>query len=100
MREAIPVQERLAVTLRFLASGDSYMSLSYLFKISKQSIYKIVPEVCVSIIHVLKEYIKVSETIFHLNIIYIYIYIDKYVINNFVTKNLKVTKNKHSITVL
>ncbi|XP_011859024.1 PREDICTED: uncharacterized protein LOC105556537 [Vollenhovia emeryi] len=59
-RNAIPVRERLAVTLRFLASGDSYQSLSFLFKISKQSISNIVPEVCEALIDFLKDQIKVS----------------------------------------
>lgn len=34
MRKAIPEQERLAVTLRFLASGDSYKSISVFFHIA------------------------------------------------------------------
>lgn len=62
-RWAIPARERLAVTLRFLASGDSYQSLSYLFKISKQSISKIVPEVCRALIVFLKDVIKVCISI-------------------------------------
>lgn len=34
LREAIPAKIRLSITLRFLASADSYKSLHFLFKIS------------------------------------------------------------------
>ncbi|KAL4119780.1 hypothetical protein QTP88_012552 [Uroleucon formosanum] len=60
MRKVLPIQERLAVTLRFLATGDSFVSLEYLFKIFNQSISRIVPEVCLAIIDALKDEIKVS----------------------------------------
>ncbi|KAF7272115.1 hypothetical protein GWI33_015079 [Rhynchophorus ferrugineus] len=60
-REAIPTKERLAITLRFLASGDSYTSLSHLFKISKQAISSIVPDVCKAVIKSLQNYIKVPS---------------------------------------
>lgn len=59
-RDAVPPHERLAVTLRFLATGDSYTSLMYLFKISKQLISRIVPEVCNALITMLGEYVKVK----------------------------------------
>ena len=64
-REAIPPEVRLAVTLRFLASGDSYTSLQYTFKISRQVISRIIPEVCTAICEVLKDFVKVrSKTIY------------------------------------
>jgi len=55
-RKAISVQERLALTLRFLASGDSYVGLQHLFKISKHANSCIVPEVCKAVIEKLKDY--------------------------------------------
>ena len=40
------MNESLAITLKFLASGDSYYSLIYLFKVTKQSISLIISQVC------------------------------------------------------
>lgn len=53
--EAIPASIRLALTLSYLTSGDSFTSLLYTFKIYKISM--IVPEVCEALIAALKEYI-------------------------------------------
>lgn len=61
-RDAIPVKVRLAVTLRYLATGDSYRSLHYLFKISSQVISIIVPEVCLALNKVLKNIVKMPKT--------------------------------------
>lgn len=58
-RKAISVKERLSITLRFLASGDSFTSLQYVFRVSKQAISLIVPETCQAILNGLKEQIKV-----------------------------------------
>lgn len=60
-RDSIPAATRLAITLRFLATGDSYASLMYLFRVSRSSISRIVPEVCGAIVEALKEYIKVVK---------------------------------------
>ncbi|XP_023028001.2 uncharacterized protein [Leptinotarsa decemlineata] len=55
MRNSIPAAERLALTLRFLATGDSYHSLMYLFRIPGCTISRIIPEVCSAIYNILKE---------------------------------------------
>lgn len=59
-REPISVQDRLAITLRFLSTGDSYHSLMYLFKVSVAAISLLIPEVCDALIFALKDSIKVS----------------------------------------
>lgn len=48
--EAIPAKLRLAKTLLYLATVDSSRSLMYLFKVSKQSILAILPQVLKAII--------------------------------------------------
>jgi hypothetical protein len=58
---AIPAEERLLVTLQFLAMGDSYISLQYLFKISEQEIGQIIPEVCQTIVEALKDNIELRN---------------------------------------
>lgn len=68
-RKAIPVCQRLACTLRFLATGDSYKSLSAFFRIAPNTISKFIPEVSDAIFAVLKnKYIMVK---------YIYTYCTK-----------------------
>ena len=65
MRKPISVEGKLAVTLRFLATGESFSSLSFLFRIHFTTISAFVPIVCYYIYQVLKgEYGKVpaSET--------------------------------------
>lgn len=54
LRESISARDRLMVTLRYLGTGDSFKSLSYLFRISQPSITKIVPETCEAIFQSLK----------------------------------------------
>nr|CAI5838744.1 unnamed protein product [Callosobruchus analis] len=57
-REAIPANVRLVIILRFLTTGDSFSSLMYLFRVSKQSISALTPEVLKVIIESLHHFIK------------------------------------------
>lgn len=58
-RDAIPAKLKLEVTLSFLSTGDSYRSLSRMFRLPKPTISKIIPEVCQEIKRALKDHIKV-----------------------------------------
>jgi len=60
MREAIPASQRLSVTLRYLATGNTFEDLKFISAISPQSIGKIVIETCEALIYCLRNYIKVS----------------------------------------
>lgn len=61
MREAISVNERLSITLRYLATGNTFEDLKFLSAVSPQSISSIVLETCQAIIISLKTYIKVRK---------------------------------------
>lgn len=60
MRKAISIDTKLAITLRYLSSGDSYRSLMLLFRVPHNTISGIVPKTCQAIHKVLcEEYLKV-----------------------------------------
>ncbi|KAK4295749.1 hypothetical protein Pmani_031711 [Petrolisthes manimaculis] len=54
LREAIPPEQRLSVTLRYLATGESRRSLGFQYRISHNLISKIIPEVSSAIFTSLK----------------------------------------------
>ena len=54
MRPSLSPGIRLAITLRYLASGDSYKSLEYSFRVSNNAISEIIPETCEAIIRELQ----------------------------------------------
>ena len=49
-RKALPVTLKVAITLRHLATGDSYHSLMYSFRVAHNTISNVVAEVCEAII--------------------------------------------------
>ena len=44
LRKAVPAGERLAITIRYLATGDSQLSLSYAFRRGRSTISNIISE--------------------------------------------------------
>lgn len=67
LRRAIPADERLAITLRFLSTGQTYFSLATTFRCAVGTVCGIIMEVCQSINTLMfKEWIKVSLLAFYL----------------------------------
>ena len=63
MRQPISPEEKLAVTLRFLATGESYKSLMYQFRIHSSTISLFIPKVCEAIYQALEdEYFSMPRT--------------------------------------
>ena len=63
MRWCIPPNECLAVTLRYLATGESYASLEFQFRISRSTLTSMIPAVCQAIHKVLgEEHMKCPST--------------------------------------
>ena len=63
MRETITAEERLAVILRFLATGNTYSDLAFQFRMQHSTISGIIPEVCRTIYQCLKsKYLLVPNT--------------------------------------
>ena len=54
LRKPLPVGLKLAVTLRFLATGNSYTDLQYSFHVSKSTISTFIQQVCRAITNVFK----------------------------------------------
>ncbi|CAH1993203.1 unnamed protein product [Acanthoscelides obtectus] len=48
-REAISPEERLAITLRFLATGDTFYTIGHSFRVGFTTVSAIVTEVCEAI---------------------------------------------------
>lgn len=59
MRKAIPVEQRVALTLWLLATNADYRTIGHLFGVSKSTVCVVTKEVCTAIVHVLlPKYIK------------------------------------------
>ena len=55
LRKSIPADVRLAITLRYLASGEVQQSLSYSYRVGRSTVCKIVSETGTAIYESLKD---------------------------------------------
>ncbi|GBM48008.1 hypothetical protein AVEN_34344-1 [Araneus ventricosus] len=62
MRKAISSGERLALTLGYLASGETQSSLAYQFRIAQNTISAILKIVCNALVTVLKDHLQTPAT--------------------------------------
>ena len=62
MRMAIPTVTKLEITLRYIATGNSFKCLECLFRVHECTISLFVPKVLTAISQVLKPFVKVSES--------------------------------------
>lgn len=61
MRNAIPARTKLEIVLKYLATGDSFGTLSQLFRVPRCTISTFLVEVLEAIYSVLEDFIKVSS---------------------------------------
>ncbi|KAK9887976.1 hypothetical protein WA026_000267 [Henosepilachna vigintioctopunctata] len=62
MRQCLPVKERLAVTLRYLATGRNFEDLKFSAVMSPSSVSAAIIETCEVLIYVLQDYLKFPTT--------------------------------------
>ena len=60
MRNAIPSKTKLEIMLHYLASGDSLMTLEYLFRVPHNTILTFLSEILIAIYYALALFIKFS----------------------------------------
>ena len=63
MRMAIPCRTKLEITLRYMATGDSFRSLALLFRVPHNTISAFLTDVMAAIYDSLASFIKVSSSL-------------------------------------
>ncbi|XP_072164397.1 uncharacterized protein [Diadema setosum] len=80
LRRSICAEERLAITLRFLATGESFTSLSFQYRVGERTVSGIVEETCKAIYDALMEkHLKHSFSVVLLGLVgpdYKFLYVD------------------------